>query len=387
MAGVMTLDYNSLLTALGISGGCLAVTLLMSWSVARAQAFLLTWAAGVALIVVYVVLYGFYVDYPDPLLGAISFVLLLAGLSALVGAARQFRTGQSSLRPTLSAAALSPIVPAAAMLLGFDGLGFIALNVAAALLLSATAGEYWTGRAEAPGPIVGLTVLYAVTAFGFVLCACVLIGDGRLVLGQAPQNWAEDVSLAISIAGMTGIGALSLALNHWRMAGKHRQEAMTDALTGLLNRRALFDRHGAMRFGPFAAVIVFDLDGFKSINDDHGHAAGDRVIRAFAEELAASTQRRMSAARLGGEEFALVVPRCLPEQAEQIAERIRAAFAARAIPTDGASLTCTVSAGIAFGSEDAPGFETVLRQADKALYAAKRGGRNRTVTRTLRLVG
>ncbi|MDQ6434880.1 GGDEF domain-containing protein [Mesorhizobium sp. LHD-90] len=382
----MTLDYNSLLIALGFSGACLAATLLMSWLVARTELFLLTWAAGVVLIVFYVVLYAFYVDDPSPLLGAVCYIALLTGLSALLGAARQFRTGRSPLKPAMIGGCVLIALAVPPILMGYDGLGFMAENIAAAALLSATAYEYWRGRAEAPGPILGLSVLYGVVAFGFVLCAGVLIWDGKLVLGQAPQNWAEDVSLAVNIAGMTGIGALSLALNHWRAAGKHRNEARTDSLTGLLNRRAVFDLHSPVPMRQFSAVIAFDLDDFKSINDRFGHAAGDSVIRSFAEELSKAAGRADSAARLGGEEFVLVVSRTLPERAEQLAERIRANFAARQIDTDQGILACTVSAGIAFGTEAGASFESVLRLADKALYSAKSKGRNQVAMRHVRLV-
>jgi diguanylate cyclase (GGDEF)-like protein len=382
----MTLDYNSLLLALGLSGACLAATLAMSWAVARTELFLLTWAIGVFLIVVYVVLYTYYVDHPGPLLGAVCYVTLLTGLSALYGAARQFRTGRSPLKPAIIANGLLIALAVPPILMGYDGLGFMAENIAAALLLLATAREYWLGRSEAPGPILGLSALYAMIAAGFVLCAAVLVWGGRLVLGQAPQNWAEDLSLGLSIAGMTGIGALSLALNHWRAAGRHRAEARSDVLTGLLNRRAIFDLYSPTPMRQFSAVIAFDLDDFKSVNDSYGHAVGDKVIRAFAEELAAAAGRDDRAARLGGEEFVLVLSRTLPDRAEQLAERIRASFAARSIGADQGPFSCTVSAGIAFGTEAGASFESVLKLADKALYSAKSKGRNQVATRHVRLV-
>ena len=385
----MTLDYNSLLLALGISGGCLAITLVMSWGLSRTEMFLLTWASGVVMIVAYVAIYIVYVDAPHPMLGALCYVLLFAGLSALLGAARQYRSGHFPRRTVMLAGAIAIGLSAPPMLAGYDGLGFICENLAAAVLLSLTAREYWKGRAEAPGPIVSLVVLYAVIAFGFALCAGVLILDGKLVLGAAPQNWAEDLSIATSIAGMTGIGALSLALNHWRAAGRHKREAQTDPMTGLLNRRALFDRYSRTPMRQFTAVIAFDLDEFKAINDRYGHAVGDIVIGAFAGELSAAAARAGNgacAARLGGEEFALVLQRSLPQQAEQVAETIRANFAAREIPTDWGPLACTVSAGVAFGAEEGMSFEAVLRLADKALYTSKRGGRNRVSRQAIRLV-
>ncbi|WP_292252899.1 GGDEF domain-containing protein, partial [Mesorhizobium sp.] len=222
-------------------------------------------------------------------------------------------------------------------------------------------------------------LLYSLTAASFVLCAAVLAWDGKLVLGHAPSNWAEDLSLVIVIASMTGIGALSLALNQGRLARHHQREAQTDALTGLLNRRALFDLHGKTPVNAFTAVVVFDLDGFKAINDQFGHAAGDEVLRVFAEVLCADLRPNDSVARMGGEEFAMVLRRILTEVAGATAERVRAAFAVRTVETETGPLCCTVSAGFAFGSTDGMSFDKVLSAADKALYAAKRAGRNRVL--------
>ncbi|MDP3897405.1 MAG: GGDEF domain-containing protein, partial [Mesorhizobium sp.] len=225
------------------------------------------------------------------------------------------------------------------------------------------------------------------TAASFLLCALVLVRDGQLVLGRAPDNWAEDLSLAIAIAGMSGIGALSLALNHWRLAQAHRRDAMTDSLTGLLNRRALFERHEHAEFGPFHAVVVFDLDRFKTINDQHGHAAGDAVLEVFARKVAAALRPGDSAARLGGEEFAIVMQRTLPERAAHLAEHIRATFAATPVETPSGPLLCTVSAGIAFGSAEKTSFARLLSLADRALYAAKDAGRNRVVADEFKIAG
>ncbi len=209
----------------------------------------------------------------------------------------------------------------------------------------ATAWEYWRGRDEAPGPILALCLLYGVVSASFLMCVGALVASGSLVLGHAPQNWAEDVSLALSLAGMTGIGALSLALNHWRAAARHRREAMTDPLTGLANRRAVFERFGTVALDRFSAVLVFDLDSFKSVNDRCGHSTGDAVIRVFAGVIAECAGQNACAARLGGEEFVVVIPRCLPERAERMADHIRTRFASRPITTDRGSLYCTVSWG------------------------------------------
>jgi diguanylate cyclase (GGDEF)-like protein len=374
---MMLVDYNSLLLALGVSASCLAVTLVGSWFSRRPDTFLLTCSAGLVPLVAGIFIYGAYVDTPRPIFANLTFVLFFIGFSTIWVAGYQFRTRRLSKARFLLGCLGGIAVSVGPMLAGYDGLAFIGDNLVISLLLLLTAREYWLSRHEAPTPLYGITALYTLTAISFVLCAAVLIADGKLVLGHAPDNWAEDLSLAICIAGMTGIGALSLALHQWRQAAFHRQEAITDSLTGLLNRRALFDLYGGRTFGPSMAVIIFDIDRFKAINDQHGHAAGDLVLKLFGGELSVGLRSSDTVARLGGEEFALVLDNTLPGRAEQVAERVRDAFAAQAIGVDDKSITCTVSAGVATGTVKGLGFDDVLRAADKALYEAKRNGRNR----------
>jgi len=383
----MTVDYNSLLIALGICGACLLVTIVMSWMLARSEHFLLTWAIGVALIVAYSLVYTRYLASPNRWIGAICFAILMFALVALVHAAAQFRSVAKPLWFAFAVGSIATAVTTLPLLLGYDGLGFIALNLAAAGLLATTGWQYWRGREEAPGPIMALTILYGILSAGFLLCAGVLIVEGRMVLGAAPRNWAEDVSLGLNLAAMTGIGALSLALNHWRAAAMHRREAMTDALTGLMNRRAVFEQFESTPFGPAMAVLACDLDGFKSINDRYGHAAGDAVIKGFGAVLRKIVGEQGCAARLGGEEFAVVMAGLTPGAGQELAERIRSTFAAQIIQTDAGPLRCTVSVGLAFGQIEGAKFEDVLRAADKALYLAKQRGRNRIMAAPQRLAG
>ncbi len=373
----MLVDYNSLLLALGVSATCLAVTLVGNWFSRRPDTFLLTCAAGLVPLVGGIFIYGSYVDTPRPIFAILTFVLFFIGFSTIWMAGYQFRTRRLSKGRFLLGSLTGIIASAVPMLAGYDGLAFMSDNAIIGLLLLLTAREYWLSRHEAPTPLYGITILYTLTAISFGLCAGVLIADGKLVLGHAPDNWAEDFSLAICIAGMTGIGALSLALHQWRQAALHRHEAITDSLTGLLNRRALFDLYGHRSFGPSMAVIIFDIDRFKAINDQHGHAAGDLVLKLFGQELSVGLRPSDTVARLGGEEFALVLDNTLPGRAEQVAERVRDAFAAGTISVDDKSMVCTVSAGVATGTVKGLAFDDVLRAADKALYEAKRNGRNR----------
>ncbi len=373
----MTLDYNSLLMALAVSATCLAVTLLGSWFARRSETFLLTGTLGLVLIVSGILAYSLYVDHPATAFAVVSFALFHSGFAALWGGGSQFLTGRLPRRATVACAAAAMLVSIPPLLIGYDGLAFIAQNSAIAAMLFGTAYQYWRARAEAPVPLTGITALYCLTAISFVLCARVLIADGKMVLGVAPSNWAEDLSIAVCIASMTGIGALSLALHQWRLAARHRLDAITDPLTGLLNRRALFDRYGKGTMEPATAVLVFDLDHFKSINDTFGHASGDRVLKVFAAELSANCRAGDTAARLGGEEFALVLKESAPGRAEKVAERIRKAFAGREIYLEGESRRCTVSVGVAPGRSTPMELDTMLSAADKALYTAKRAGRNR----------
>lgn len=373
----MAPDYHTLLLAIGLAGFCLSATLFATWLSARVERFLLSWSVGIGCIVPAVAVYSHYVDYPSIAVGCFAFMLQFLGFSFIYGAAYRFRTGWSARRRILALFSVSIAIALPPFAAGYDGLAFIALNLLLAASLAATASEYWRGRAEAPAPLTGIVALYLLMAVSFLLCAGVLIHDGSWVMGRAPDNWAENLNLIAAIMGITGIGAMSLALNQWRVAGSHRHAAMTDALTGLLNRRALFDRYGEEPVGAHTAAIAFDLDNFKSVNDRYGHAAGDAVLKVFADVLRDVCNTAACVARLGGEEFVVVLERTTPDRAQRVAERIRMDFAAKLIPTGMRSITCTVSAGIAFGIEDCASFDSLLNNADKALYMSKRNGRNR----------
>jgi two-component system cell cycle response regulator len=166
--------------------------------------------------------------------------------------------------------------------------------------------------------------------------------------------------------------------------------AVTDSLTGLFNRRYLetYFELQHRRAGPADAdfsILAVDIDRFKDINDRFGHAAGDDVLRQVSNRLLASVRGSDTVARLGGEEFVVVMPGADGATAATVAERLRAVVAERPFAVAGAVtggapaiLTVTVSIGVGEGRQsDAP--ERLLAEADGALYAAKRGGRNRVV--------
>lgn len=170
---------------------------------------------------------------------------------------------------------------------------------------------------------------------------------------------------------------------------QQRKSALTDLLTGIANRRAFFERGPALLERTFAnrqpsALLLFDLDRFKEINDTAGHEAGDSVLRAFSRLVAGTIWSGALFARLGGEEFACLLPDAPMAAALQVAERVRSQFAA--IKFAGLSASTTVSVGVAMAGEGGRDLSALLAIADRALYRAKAEGRNRVTPAPLVLV-
>lgn len=221
-------------------------------------------------------------------------------------------------------------------------------------------------------------------------------GDARLA-AEALDRGADDVM-------ETGFCAEELALRiRAQLARKARLDlararlrdglaaARTDPLTGLSNRRHADGRlefllGQARHCGSRLAVMMLDLDHFKAVNDRHGHATGDAVLIEAGRRLRVASGPAGMAARYGGEEFLVACPVSSPGEAEEVAERLRRAIAERPFPArrPGAGLAVTASIGVAVTpppgrAGEAPSPTALIRQADRALYRAKAGGRNRVV--------
>jgi len=158
--------------------------------------------------------------------------------------------------------------------------------------------------------------------------------------------------------------------------------ATTDHLTGLLNRRAFLEAaereiHRAHRYGLPLALIMFDVDHFKRINDGHGHPAGDEVLRRLAAACRRLLRDEDLLGRLGGEEFAVVLVQPPIEATLTVAERLRQSIEAQAIEHDGRPIPVTVSLGIAELGNGIDSLDQLITRADACLYTAKREGRNR----------
>ncbi|GAA0586087.1 hypothetical protein GCM10009416_25530 [Craurococcus roseus] len=230
-------------------------------------------------------------------------------------------------------------------------------------------------------------------------------GDGREIIGvyRVPEGLPLVASAAFTLAeeraafrraaAATAVAALALmalALQIALSSARGRRlrqllqtEAERDPLTGLLNRRALRARAERLfakstASGRPVALLLLDLDHFKSINDTHGHAAGDAVLRGVAEVLVREIRRDDLACRWGGEEMLAVLRDCDLRRAEALAAALRAAIK-EACPGDIPELRVTASIGVAAFPEHGAGLDELTKRADAALYAAKRSGRDRVV--------
>jgi len=203
---------------------------------------------------------------------------------------------------------------------------------------------------------------------------------GRIGLATIPTDPLGDAVVTAFVAGpisflayyLVGRAILELAISR----DAFERMSRTDPLTGLLNRRAFTDAVSALR-APYV-IAVIDIDRFKSINDTHGHSAGDKVLIEVAEELRHAFGDEVVLARLGGEEFGVVMRDQGREEALAILERARSVLENRVFHVSGGQITVTFSAGLSRPSGD-DGFSTLLKDADRALYLAKAAGRNRVV--------
>jgi diguanylate cyclase (GGDEF)-like protein len=204
--------------------------------------------------------------------------------------------------------------------------------------------------------------------------------DLALILHPVPTGFDErTVELAHSLVAQAAV-----ALDNARLHGIVKRQAVTDELTGLANRRSFRESldtelQRAERFGSGLALIVADLDDFKNVNDRFGHQAGDEVLRAFAEVLQGRIRGIDLAARLGGEEFAILLPETDATGAEALAENLRLAVAKLAVPIGSEQIRITSSFGVAAFPES-QGADELMTAADLALYSAKRHGKDRVVT-------
>ncbi len=275
-------------------------------------------------------------------------------------------------------AAITTLLPEDAALRMTIGAGIVAIYAAL------TANELWSERRrklQKRWPAVAVPVLH-----GFVLMLPILLGD---FLRSQDENFSTSIwvtAFAIELV-LYAVGTVFIIfmLVSERTVSVHKTAASIDPLTGMFNRRGFAEATSRMiereaNAGRPVTVMIFDIDHFKSINDRFGHPAGDEVLKLFAAVVANTLRITDLSGRIGGEEFAALLP-CSMDEALIAAERVREAFAASGIAVDDAPVETTVSIGVA-GGPALTELDVLLAAADTALYQAKRGGRNRVQAAT-----
>jgi diguanylate cyclase (GGDEF)-like protein len=225
-----------------------------------------------------------------------------------------------------------------------------------------------------------------------LLISCVFIAITAVLYWFKHQDQPAMLE-ALPIANSVLIAACVLAFSHVYEVTRERSElrllelAQTDALTGLPNRIRLKEtfereRRRAERENKPFSLLVLDLDHFKTINDDYGHEAGDLLLRRVADALRQCLRASDLPARLGGEEFGVLLANTNADQAASVSEKIRSHIEKLEVGFEGQTLSVTLSGGIAVLGDDGNSLRALLREADNRMYEAKAAGRNRIILAT-----
>lgn len=313
-------------------------------------------------------------------MGAIwSSTLLLWGLCRFTHQAPPWRTlvaggVVASVACPLVAASVGALWPSLALSTAFAaGLSFWA---------GAMAWRHWRLQGGFPWGLLAFSLMLA----GVVYVGRCLDAWPQLARGPDPFQRANAAGLLALIA-LTLVEALSLLLLLQDRAMRRIQQLIEiDVLTGLFNRRGFEDRLRRLLTRGDAqppVLAVLDVDHFKCINDQHGHAVGDAVLSGIGARLRAALRPTDVAVRLGGEEFAVIWPQADAREAEgdqRLGERLREAIGAAPFMTEAGPLQVTVSVGVARARNASESPAGLFSRADQALYAAKAAGRNRVLT-------
>lgn len=313
--------------------------------------------------------------------------VLVLGIGMLGEGLRRFRNAPPRMRRLHAG-----VLVAVAVALVLETLGQPLYSL---LWMSAVAGVTW--------PAVGVTVWrgmrpgFKAIHTGILLSALVLAAGwwvrGALLARAGEAGWRQALPeanawlLVLSFVASGTLALLLVLLVNFRLAERLRAQAVRDPLTGALNRRGFEDRSSRLmalsaQLGQSVTVLVLDIDHFKSVNDQHGHHVGDLVLKALSALAHRAKRETDLFARLGGEEFCLVLPGTDVPGARVFAERLRHSFETLEIDTGRSFLRCTMSIGVAYASaamlqDHQVDLVDLLHQADEALYEAKRAGRNR----------
>lgn len=247
------------------------------------------------------------------------------------------------------------------------------------LNLSVAATAIWKGQRLEPSPYGRVAAwMLSVYAVAYAAVAPISYFDPiAFVDGKPVSAWLQVTTIPLVLLNL-GAYFMTLILKLERATERQRHLALHDGLTGALNRRAFYDKVAHDVRGKCVLAII-DLDYFKHVNDTYGHHAGDDALRLFSRSVMSSIPAGGFFGRLGGEEFALVLPDFERGEAHDLLDRIRGDVAALRIATRGRHFSLTFSCGFTEFDDACADQDRIFAEADRALYAAKKMGRNRVV--------
>ncbi len=270
-------------------------------------------------------------------------------------------------------AAVMTLAPEASAMRMTIGAGIVAVYAAL------TAAELWSERRKTlqkRWPAIAVPVLH-----GFVLMLPILLGDLLHPHHDAfgSSIWVKVFAIELFLYAVGTVFVIFMLVSE-RAVTVHKTAASVDPLTGMFNRRGFAEACARViereaNAGRPVTVLIFDIDHFKSINDRFGHPAGDEILKLFSAVVVNNVRISDLSGRIGGEEFAALLP-CPLDEGVIVAERVREAFEASGIVCEEGPVDTTVSIGVAGGPAGTE-LEVLLAAADTALYQAKRSGRNR----------
>lgn len=374
------MDASTLFSANVLLLSIFAITFLaMSFQVTP-RAHFLSWSAANALLAL--ALLCFALDDHLPILAAylLPNALLLLGFGCHWHAARQIAQLPSRISNVAAPTSAYLLVASTAFLLSDYTLAYMASNVVFTILALLTITAY------ARAPFRGL-----LSPVGLILAFFFLGAEGvlRTVLGlfsggpQGPgmlNDMTLDIHLMSALVFVSLTGAFSLALSFELIARGHKEAARRDPLTGAFNRREFQARlEDILQGSPEEdfGLIHFDLDHFKEVNDRYGHVAGDEALVRITSAVKAQLRQNDCFARLGGEEFAVLLPSVSRDNAYKIANRLRECISGLRFEFAPEDFRLTASAGIYHGDGEALASTDILQTVDKGLYKSKKAGRNR----------
>lgn len=374
-------SFTVLLFALSIKlvlGGLFAVF----WLKNRTASWFIWWGAALALGSATAALFMLRTSIENYLTLGLGNAFLLAAVACTWQGARTFEKRQAQWLPVLAAPSLWLTV---CLVPGFIETIEYRIALSSTLITSMFAmacWECWRGRREALSSRWPVIVILASLALFFGM-RIPLMQFLPFPFGALPMQPGWLGAFNLIVFGHTFLlVVLVVAMSKERLELEQRTKAQTDPLTGALNRRAFMARGERLvaRHGHESAtlsLLFLDLDHFKALNDRFGHSGGDDVLTCFVGLVNACIRPTDFLFRMGGEEFCCLLPYTDTEQAQRVAERIRQQVEAAAVIVGGAPAKATVSIGIASTEEFGYDLDALIRHADSAVYAAKRGGRNR----------